>query len=115
MTINRGDIVIAPSRFADLDRYRARPGLVVSSSEIYGATAHIIGAMITLATGLAWPLDVAVSDCVAVNLREGSIVRMKLFTIAQGVAGPQIGRIDERTLAAVRANLQSVLDLGMNG
>lgn len=115
MTINRGDIVIAPFRFTDVDRYRARPVLVVSGAKTYGATEHIIGAMVTLAAGSAWPLDVDVSDCAAANLREGSIVRMKLFTIAEDVCGPPIGRIDDQTLAAVRANLQSVLGLGMNG
>jgi mRNA-degrading endonuclease toxin of MazEF toxin-antitoxin module len=109
VTISQGDIVIAPFRFTDLDRYRARPVLVVSHAETYGATQHIIGVMVTLAADSAWPLDVPVKDCVAANLREGSIVRMKLFTIAQDVVGPKIGRIDEATLTEVRATLRAVL------
>jgi mRNA interferase MazF len=109
VTINRGDIVIAPFRFTDLDRYRARPVLVVSRAEVYGDTAHMIGVMITLAADSAWPSDVPVKDCAAANLREGSIVRMKLFTIAEDVVGPHIGRIDEETLAAVSETLRAVL------
>jgi mRNA interferase MazF len=109
VTISRGDIVIAPFRFTDLDRYRARPVIVVSRPEIYGETQHFIGVMVTRAAGSAWPLDVAVTDCGRANLREGSIVRMKLFTIAESIAGPCIGRINDQTLAEVSRNLQSVL------
>jgi mRNA-degrading endonuclease toxin of MazEF toxin-antitoxin module len=109
VTISQGDIVIAPFRFTDLDRYRARPVIVVSKAEIYGETRHFIGAMVTLAAGSAWPLDVPVMDCASANLREGSIVRMKLFTIAEEIVGPRIGQIDEATLAAVSSTLRSVL------
>ena len=109
MTINRGDIVIAPFRFTDVDRYRARPVLVVSRAEVYGETRHVIGVMITLAASSAWPLDVPIKDCASANLREGSIVRLKLFSIAEDVLGSRIGRISDQTLSEVSAVLQAVL------
>jgi mRNA-degrading endonuclease toxin of MazEF toxin-antitoxin module len=109
VTINRGDIVIAPFRFTDVDRYCARPVLIVSRAEIYGETRHVIGVMVTLAASSAWPLDVPIKDCVSANLREGSIIRLKLFSIADDVLGPRIGRICDQTLSEVCGILQAVL------
>jgi mRNA-degrading endonuclease toxin of MazEF toxin-antitoxin module len=109
VTINRGDIVVAPFRFTDLDRYRVRPVLVVSDPAVYAETRHVIAVMITLAAGSAWPLDISVEDCASAHLREGSIIRMKLFSIAEDTIQATIGQIDAKTLAKVSQTLGAIL------
>jgi mRNA interferase MazF len=109
VTINRGDIVVAPFRFTDLDRYRVRPVLIVSDPAIYGATGHVIAAMITLAAGSAWPLDIPVEDCASAHLRDGSIVRLKLFSIAETAIRATVGQIDAVTLTKVSRALSAIL------
>lgn len=109
MTFSRGEIVIAPFRFTDIDLARARPCLIVSNDAIYGPTDHVIAVMITRAANSDWPLDLVIDDCPAAGLRPGSTIRFKVFSIHVASIGGRIGRIADATLNRVSETLEAVL------
>ncbi len=109
MIFDRGDIVIAPFRFTDLNIFKMRPVLVVSDAAAYSATQHVIAVMITSATRSSWSLDVRVVDWHAAGLAKPCVVRLKLATIAADAIRERIGRLDHAEMRTVTDKLNAVL------
>jgi mRNA interferase MazF len=76
-----GDVVVVPFPFTERLASKRRPALVCSSAAYNSATRHVVLAMITTATQIAWPGDVAIRDLKATGLPAPSTVRWKLFTL----------------------------------
>lgn len=108
MTYDRGDVLVVPFRYTDIDRYKLRPVLVVSRDAVFGATEHVIAAMITGASRSSWPLDVPVEDWHAAGLAKPCLIRMKIATIAAVTIEARLGRIGDEAMAKFQSNVDAV-------
>lgn len=110
MAYERWDVVVVPFPFADRPVSRRRPALVVSRPEALGsAVGQSVLAMITSAAHSRWPLDVPLTDLTAADLPAPSIVRMKLFTLDDGLVERRAGSLSAEDGAAVRSALAWLL------
>ena len=114
MSYDRGDVVVAPFRFTDVDGYKTRPVLVISNAAVFGASGHVIAAMITGASRSSWPLDVRIEDWRTAGLAKPCLVRMKLATIAVETIEAHLGRVNDQTMGASQSNIDAVLGSGAN-
>lgn len=112
MTFERGQIIVAPFKFSDLDVYKIRPLLVVSHPDFCKATNNLVAAMITTAQRSTWPLDVEIDEWDSVGLSFPCVVRMKLFTIATVAVRDRLGRIGGSALESVEQSLAALLLTG---
>ena len=110
MAFDRWDVVVVPFPFTDRPVSRRRPALVVSRPEALG---NIVGqsvlAMITSAAHSRWPLDVPLTDLSAAGLPAPSIVRMKLFTLDDGLVERRAGSLSAADAEAVRSALAQLV------
>ena len=109
MPYERGDIVSAPFRFSESDRFKLRPVLVVSNAAIYRETGSVVTAMITGANRSSWPLDLAIDEWSAAGLAKPCLIRMKLATIAWETIEDFIGKVSEPLLEEFTIRLAKVL------
>lgn len=109
MIFERGQIIVAPFKFSDLDVYKVRPLLVVSHLDFCKATNNLVAAMITTAQRSTWPLDVEIDEWESVGLTFPCVVRMKLFTIATVAVRDRMGQIGESTIESVEQSLTALL------
>lgn len=110
---DRFAVVVVPFPFAERERAKRRPALVLSSRESFGAViGHSVMAMITSARHAPWPLDVAVRDGEAAGLRAASVVRMKLFTLDHRLVLRVIGRLGDTDRDRVAEALERLLGRG---
>jgi len=105
----RGEIVSAPFKFTDMDVFKPRPVLVLSTGQAFNETGAIIGAMITTASRSSWPFDVPIARWEDAGLTQPCTVRLKLITIDTTIVRRRVGRLDDATLARVIANVAEVL------
>lgn len=105
----RGEIISAPFKFTEMDVFKPRPVLVLSSGHEFESTGAIIGAMITTASRSSWPFDVPIDRWADVGLTQPCTIRLKLSTIDKTIVRRRVGRIDESTLAQVIDNVAKVL------
>ncbi len=66
-------------------------------------------AMITSADNPSWPLDVPVKGQAAAGLPSPSVVRMKLFTLDNGLILRKAGRLGRADQQQVRESLRALL------
>ena len=110
MAFDRWDVVVVPFPFTDRPVLRRRPALVVSRPEALGTTVgQSVLAMITSAAHSRWPLDVTLTDLAAAGLPAPSVVRMKLFTLDDGLVERRAGTLASEDAAAMRAALARLL------
>ena len=109
MTYDAFDVVVVPFPFTDRAASKRRPALVISNSEFNSEQDQVILGMITSAANAGWTSDVAVSDLSAAGLRAASVVRMKLFTMDQGLVLRKAGNLSETDRQAVADRFRSVL------
>ena len=94
MAYDAYDVVVVPFPFTDRRQRKRRPALVVSSSKAFNTRArHSVLAMITTHAHRRWPLDVEIRDLDSASLPVPSIVRMKLFTLANRLVLRRIGNL----------------------
>lgn len=107
MTIcERHDVVVVPFPFIDSSDTKTRPALVLSSRAFNAAHGASVLAMITTAARSRWPSDIAI-DHTAAGLRAASVVRLKLFTLDNGMIARRIGTLappDRTTVGAALTN-----------
>jgi len=110
------DVVVVPFPFTDRRARRRRPALVVSRPEALGnAIGHSVLAMITSAGHGRWPLDVPLADLEAAGLPAPSVVRMKLFTLDDGLVVRSAGRLAEGDARAVAGALARLVGTPVAG
>lgn len=110
MTIcERFDVVVVPFPFIDSAEAKTRPALVLSARAFNIAHGASVLAMITTATHSRWPSDIAI-DHAAAGLRASSVVRLKLFTLDNGMIARRLGALAPADHSAVDAALATCLN-----
>jgi mRNA interferase MazF len=97
-----GDVVVVPFPFTERVASKRRPALVCSSAAYNAASNHVVLAMITTATHIAWPGDVAICDLESTGLPAPSTVRWKLFTLDASLIVRRAGSLGPEDRAACR-------------
>lgn len=98
-----GDVVVVPFPFTDRAAAKRRPALVCSDHDFNHDARHVVLAMITTQAHDEWPHDVAIDDLDAAGLSAPSIVRWKLFTLADTFVIKKIGALSARDRSDCRA------------
>ncbi|MCB0341107.1 MAG: type II toxin-antitoxin system PemK/MazF family toxin [Bdellovibrionales bacterium] len=101
------DIVVVPFPFTDKRETKNRPALVISESDQKTRTL----AMITSAVNATWKFDVPISDLEKSGLYVPCKVRMKLFTLDEGLIKKKVGHLEKKDQIAVKAKLKKYLKL----
>lgn len=114
MTFERFDVVIVPFPFTDREATLRRPAVILSDRADFGkATGQSLMAMVTRAKKSTWPFDLPLSDLGAAGLSLGCSVRMKFFTLVDGLVIRQVGRLAEHDQRALQKSLSE--HLGLDG
>ena len=108
MLCDAGDIVVVPFPFTDGPGVKRRPALVISPSAFNRQAAHSVLAMITSASGRAWPGDVPLQGG-PLGLHQPCVVRMKFFTFDNRLIVKVIGKLPEGERRQVRTFLDGLL------
>ena len=66
--------------------------------------------MITTAAGSSWISDTPLTDLVSAGLRAPCVVRLKLFTLENGLLERRLGALGPTDLNAVRQALSTALE-----
>jgi mRNA interferase MazF len=108
-TFEPGTVVKVPFPLTDRATRQRRPALVVSGPDLQSRYGLCWVLMITSAVNRGWDGDLDVEDLSLAGLPVASVIRTaKIATIDASDAAP-LGRVDARTLAAVRRRLGAVL------
>lgn len=110
MAYERGDVVLVPFPFAEVEATKTRPALVVSDPAYEAETGNLIIAQIT-SQEPRFRSDYALTSWREAGLVKPSIVRMKLATLASVLVRYRPGRISPADLAEVDKRLREVLRL----
>ena len=102
------DVVVVPFPFADLNKKKRRPALVVSSVSFNKVHAQTILAMIT-STKNRWPSDIVIEDWREAGLNVPCKIRLKLFTLDNKSVIRKIGRLSKRDEKSIVATLATSL------
>ena len=108
MTFEPFDVVVVPFPFVDRAAAKRRPALVVSSVAFNAAHGQTILAMITSVPD-NWPSDVAIRQWREAGLNVSSKLRLKLFTIDNGVIVRKVGKLSEADSKAARTAISNGL------
>ncbi len=110
MTIcDRFDVVVVLFPFIDQPRAKPRPALALSRRGFNAAHGATILAMITTASHTRWPSDIAIADGSRAGLSIPSVVRLKLFTLDNGIIARRVGHLGRADAARVRSGLARYL------
>ena len=90
-----GDVVVVPFPFVDVVAEKHRPSLVLSRQAFNQSSGHSICAMITTASRLHWPSDIAIGDLATAGLQRPCVVRWKLFTLPNEIILRRAGKLGE--------------------
>ena len=101
MTFERFDVVLVPFPFTDRETKLRRPAVVLSDEGFGAATGQCLLAMITRAQRSAWLGDTAIDDIAAAGLSTPCVVRLKLFTLVNGLIIRKLGRLGDVDAGAV--------------
>ena len=106
------DVVAVPFSFTDPDATKRRPALVISNERFNQQHKQLVLAMITTATGNAWPSDVSLTNWQAAGLKVACHFRFKLFTLDQNMVLKAIGHLSSQDVKSVQAVLTEYVDAG---
>jgi mRNA interferase MazF len=108
-TFEPGTVVKVPFPYTDRATRQRRPALVVSGPDLQSRYGLCWVLMITSAVNRGWDGDLDVEDLSLAGLPVASVIRTaKIATIDASDAAP-LGRVDAKTLGAVRGHLGAVL------
>lgn len=92
--------------FTDRTTTRRRPALVLSDAYKFNKqVGQSVLAMITSASHSDWPLDVNIQNPDSAGLPSASVVRMKLFTLDNGLIIRKAGALAQQDRFAVSSAL----------
>lgn len=112
MTYKQFDVVVVPFPFTDSQATKKRPALVISSATTFNkSTQKSVMAMITTTSHSPWSLDIPILDLKSAGLKAKSIVRMKLFTLDDGLVIRKIGKLAKSDCSSVNKSLQYLFNL----
>ena len=109
MGFDAGDVIIVPFPFTHHNTTRRRPAIVISAAAFNAATGHIVAAMITSARASAWDSDIPLTDLAAAGLPTPCVIRLKLFTLDDGLIVRTAGRLASLDAAAVAKMLAATM------
>lgn len=90
-----GDVVDVPFPFVDREIRKRRPAVVIGVPVADGDVHVVVLAMVTSARRSRWESDVELVGWSRAGLLAPSVVRMKIFTLDQGLILGRRGRLDE--------------------
>ena len=93
MICDQFDVVVVPFPFSDLPKSKKRKALVISNRKFNQANKNTILLMITSAIKSDWLFDVKVSDLENAGLNKDCVVRMKSFTLDNGLLMKKCGSL----------------------
>ena len=105
----RGDIVLLPFPFRDLDTTKVRPAVVISG-KAYNRQGDLIVAAITTHPP-RFPTGYRLSGWKEANLIAPSIVRMQLATVAEESVLHSPGKVNRDDLVEIEKRLSEVFEL----
>jgi mRNA interferase MazF len=108
-TYNIGDVLVAKFPFADIDKYKPRPVVVISEPEFNKENQHCVVAMVTTAEKTVWAEDLKISNLKSAGLNTESYVRAKLFTLDNRLITKSIGRLSGDDADKLQKKLKKLL------
>jgi mRNA interferase MazF len=101
MTCDQFDVVVVPFPFSDLPRSKKRKALVISTKKFNHTNGNSILLMITSAKKSEWLFDVKILDLKHAGLNKNCVVRMKSFTLDNGLLLEVCGHLGAKDSAQV--------------
>lgn len=111
MICDQFDVVIVPFPFSDLPKSKKRKALVISNRDFNRANGSTILLMITSATHSKWLYDVSLSKLRQAGLNKDCVVRMKSFTLDNGLLLERVGRLDKQDANNVLTSFKQACSL----
>ncbi len=111
MIFDAGDIAVVPFPFSDLPVAKARPAVVISSTETNTGEGETLLAMITTASSSDRPGDTRLIDLTEAGLKVSCVVRLKLFTLDNRLIARRVGRLSETDRGRVRQAVSGLFAL----
>lgn len=108
MTCKQFDVVVVPFPFSDLPKSKKRKALVISSEEFNKANESTILLMITSATKSKWLYDISVTGLREAGLNKECVIRMKSFTLDNGLLLERAGHLASKDVVRVRGALDKL-------
>ncbi|MGK5083795.1 type II toxin-antitoxin system PemK/MazF family toxin [Bdellovibrionota bacterium FG-1] len=93
MICEQFDVVVVPFPFSDLPKLKKRKAVVVSSKSFNKANESSILFMITSALKSQWLCDVPVSSLAEAGLNKDCVIRIKAFTLDNGLLLERVGHL----------------------
>lgn len=106
------DVVAVPFPFTDREAAKRRPALVISNERFNQQHNQLVLAMITTATGDAWPSDISLAYWQEAGLKVACHFRLKLFTLDKNLVLKTIGHLSPQDVKSVQAVLTEYVDVG---
>jgi mRNA interferase MazF len=106
---DRFDVVAVPFPLGSPAPTGRRPALVLTTRTLNLAQGHTVFAMITSAETAGWATDITIADLDEAGLPAPSVVRLKLFTLDNGVPLGRLGTLAKKDAKAVRRALREAM------
>jgi mRNA-degrading endonuclease toxin of MazEF toxin-antitoxin module len=103
------DVVVVPFPFTDKAKQKPRPALVISSRAFNASHQHVILLMITTAASTQWQSDIPITGLSEAGLSAASVVRLKCFTLEEGMVTRKTGALSGPDRIALLAALRHAL------
>jgi len=111
MICDRFDVVIVPFPFSDLPKSKKRKALVITNKKFNQANGNSILLMITSAIKSDWLFDVKISDLKTAGLNKDCVVRMKSFTLDNGLLMDRCGSLSSNDATQVVSSFKKACSL----
>lgn len=106
------DVVVVLFLFTDNTATKKRPAVVISDATFFNQPLKkSVMAMITTTGHTPWALDTLIADLTSAGLKTASLIRMKLFTLDDGLIVKKIGHLASEEQSAVSSQLKQLLNL----
>lgn len=106
MTYGRFDVILVSFPFTDKRGQKQRPAVVLTSRTFLESHHHAVAAMVTTASNTVWPSDMQIAAFVEAGLHGPSVIRMKLFTVADALIIGRVGTLAQPDQLAVTKAVQ---------
>lgn len=111
MTYSRFDVVLVRFPFTEKQGHKQRPSVILTNSAFNSNHRHAVTAMVTTASNTTWPSDLPITDFVDAGLRLSSVLRMKLFTVAEDLIIGRVGTLSSTDQRRVTHAMHALFSL----